>query len=161
MLCTKNIHRWASSRPAATAPTATPEASSWRVVPTRKTARIISVTLPGTDLSAPHGPKKSWNLAGDLFLTASFCSRQRSSQSCAALNRCHPGTIAVMLASFHFGWRGGFENSSIRENNASTNFATLWYRSVFSGNLMPQAERLLQQFRPSRRQQADSGIRRC
>ena len=35
-----------------------------------------------------------------------------------------PSYDRLMLASFNFGWRGGLENSSIRENNASTNFAT-------------------------------------
>ena len=56
-------------------------------------------------------------------------------QSPAALNRVHPGTLAVRLTSVHFACRGGFWNSAKLAKKASTKRATFRYRGEFGFQL--------------------------
>jgi hypothetical protein len=50
----------------------------------------------------------------------------RASQSSAALKRCQPGTVRLMLASFHFGCCGGLWNSSILRCVLAEMFYDTW-----------------------------------
>src|SRR5262249_10696166 len=53
-----------------------------------------------------------------------------SSQVCAAAKRFHPGNVALIETSFHFGWKGGFCRISNLSKNACTKCSTLRYRSL-------------------------------
>ena len=61
--------------------------------------------------------------APDAADTAAPAGMLRSSQSCDALKRVQPATVALGASSFHFGWNGGRCSCETLSNIVSTNSA--------------------------------------